>query len=204
MKLNKIYLILISIIQFVPLDSDAQSKPIEIMIVQMDNFDSKSKKKLDSAVVILETVINSSEFRNQLSKINFKTGNRGLTNKEIIQMILTGQNDIGEYQDYVMDLRLRLYDDFVGGDEFGHTGMSSRITSTHRCYILNNDVKCYVSHLAHEYMHQIGFRDEKTRTGLFKWTKTKSVPYKIGRLVEKFIDNKNKCIAQHDKSCTNE
>ncbi|RZJ22054.1 MAG: hypothetical protein EON51_09155 [Acinetobacter sp.] len=105
-------------------------------------------------------------------------------------MILTGQNDISRTQDYSIDLRLKLYDKYRGGNEFGYTGMEDRITSTHRCYVLNNDVKCYASHLVHEYMHQIGFRDVKSWRG-GKWTKINSVPYKVGRLVDKFIANNN-------------
>ena len=174
----------------------AQSFHLKITVVQNDNFDAVSLKKLDSAITILDSVFNSNEFRKELSKINFNVGNRGLTNDEIATMILTGQDDVGEPQDSSIDLRLRVYDNYKGGNEFGNTGMKTRVTSTHRCYILNNNVECYVSHLAHEYMHQIGFYDVKSWKG-FKRTKTGSVPYKVGNLVSRLIKNSSHCVAQH-------
>jgi hypothetical protein len=47
-------------------------------------------------------------------------------------------------------------------------------------------------------MHEIGFLDDRT------WafgTKTKSVPYKIGNIIDTLIGNTTPCIAK-DETCT--
>lgn len=159
-----------------------------------DSFDATSKRKLDEASIILENVINSNDFAEHVLATNFKVGNFGLSNTSILELIKSGMDSIAlKPKDYSIDIRVLLYDDYKGGLEFGRTDMKTHITETHRCFIVNNDVKCYVSHLAHEYLHQIGFYDE--RTWIFG-KKTKSVPYKIGNIVNRIIDNGNICSAK--------
>ncbi|MCW3074260.1 MAG: hypothetical protein JWP69_1329 [Flaviaesturariibacter sp.] len=177
--------------------SGLQTQRVRVVPVRVDSsFDSQSLAKLEQAVRLLDSVINSPAFESRVLSTSFSVGTHGLSAGAILDLIRSGKdNYTGKPADGTIDLRLAVYDRYAGGGEFGVTGMTTRITSTYRCYILQNSVRCYVSHLAHEYMHQIGFYDE--RTWLFG-TKTHSVPYKIGNIVDDLLNNDNSCLAQHD------
>jgi len=197
-NMKKYYLIL-SLFFFSTIIVTAQQKVRVNPIVMDDNFDNISLNKLNEAAKILDSVFNSEEFAKQVLATNFKVGNFGLTSADILEVIKSGMDSFANKpKDYSIDIRVTVYDKYKGGDEFGRTNMNTHVTETHRCYILNNDVKCYVSHLAHEYLHEIGFYDERT------WVfgkKNKSVPYKIGDIVDTIIKNKKPCYAQHS-TCT--
>ena len=166
-----------------------------------DSFDNETSEILDFAIKELERIFNTAEFKEEVLKAKLKVGNKGFSNLQIYELIMSGENKrMKEPKDYSIDIRLKVFDEYFGHGNFGITNMTTRVTRTHRCFILENDVKCYISHLAHEYMHQIGFVDK--RTWLFG-KKTKSVPYKIGNIVDKLIDNKNSCLAKK-KTCKKE
>lgn len=170
---------------------------VKINPIPDNSFDSVTKLKLYEAVAILDTVINSEDFANRVLETNFNVGNFGLTNKEILEVIKSGMDNYKDKpKDYSIDLRLKVFDEYFGYGNFGVTNMNTRVTRTHRCFILYNNVKCYVAHLSHEYMHQIGFYDTKSWNGV-KHTKTNSVPYKIGRIVNNIIKNKEFCSAKN-------
>lgn len=173
---------------------------VRVNAIQVDSsFDSYSFIKLNEAVKVLDSIYNSEAFAQAVLNTNFNVGNYGLKNTQILELIKSGADNYrGKPKDYSIDIRIGLFNEYLGYNNFGITDMNTRITRTHRCYILHNDIKCFVSHLAHEYMHQIGFYDEK------KWilgTKTKSVPYKIGNIVDNLIGNLTDCLARNE-TCT--
>lgn len=174
----------------------ALTQPVVVKYIIQDNsFDSLSFAKLAESTKILENVINSTDFKTKILGTQFTVGNFDLTSSQIFDLIISGKDNYKDKPaDGSIDLRLSLFDKYLGYDNFGLTNMTTRVTSTHRCYVLYNDIKCYVSHLAHEYLHQIGFSD--VRTWLFG-TKTKSVPYKVGDIVDELIHNGEFCAAQH-------
>lgn len=167
-------------------------------------FDQASTQKLHEALEILEVALNSEAFKKRVLEENFNVGNNHLTSEEIYQLLVGGEdNYIDAEKDGELNFRLSLFDEPFkkkNNDNFGVTNMATRITRTHRCFVLNNDVRCYASHLMHEYMHQIGFIDKRRFLGL--GTKTSSVPYKIGRIVDELIGNPTSCLAQQG-TCSN-
>ena len=173
---------------------------IKVNPIKVDSsFDEASLTKLDEAVKILDSIYNSEPFAQAVLNTDFNVGNFGLTNNQILELIRSGADNYKDKpKDYSIDLRVKVFNEYFGHGNFGITDMATRVTRTHRCYILHNDVKCYVSHLAHEYIHEIGFYDNKT--WLFG-TKTKSVPYKIGNIVDALIGNRNPCVAK-DETCS--
>lgn len=175
--------------------------PVNIILTDSNKFDSLSLSKLKFATQTLEEVFNSDGFRQAVLNENFNVGNNNLSASQIYEIIISGMdNYINKPKDNSIDIRLDIFDRYYGHNNFGITDMETRITRTHRCYILENDLNCYVSHLAHEYMHQIGFYDK--RSGMFgTGTKTKSVPYKIGNIVDKLISNSSFCRAIN-RTCT--
>jgi hypothetical protein len=173
---------------------------VKVNAIQVDSsFDSASLLKLQEAVKVLDSIYNSEAFAQAVLQTDFNVGNFGLTNYQILELIKSGaDNYIDKPKDFSIDLRVKLFDEYFGHGNFGITDMKTRVTRTHRCYILHNDIKCFISHLGHEYMHEIGFLD--VRIWAFG-TKTKSVPYKIGNIINTLIGNNTPCIAK-DETCT--
>jgi hypothetical protein len=174
---------------------------VEVQAIKIgDSFDPKSSVFLETAIQELKQVFNSEEFKLTVLNESFKVGNYELSSLEIFELILSGKdNYINKPEDNSIDIRVKVFDKYAGSENFGFTDMNTRITRTHRCYIFYNSQKCYTSHLAHEYMHQIGFYDK--RTWLFG-KKTESVPYKIGRIIDRLIENDAKCSAKKT-TCSN-
>jgi hypothetical protein len=170
---------------------------VRVQAVKVDeSFDAESSAILDTSIRELEQVFNSEEFKQMVLNETFDVGNFNLSSEDIYGLIISGKdNYIDKPEDNSIDIRVRIFDKYAGSGNFGFTDMQTRITKTHRCYILKNSQKCYTSHLAHEYMHQIGFYDK--RTWLFG-KKTSSVPYKIGRIVDELIENDAKCFAKKE------
>lgn len=196
----KAHLLLCSWLLFCLKIAIAQQQTTAVRTIEVDNsFDKESRLKLRAATKQLEEILNSEAFAREVLHEKFNVGNNGLSSAEIYELIISGINDYkSNSKDYSIDLLLSVFDKYVGSGNFGKTNMKTRITSTHRCFILNNNVKCYTSHLAHEYMHQVGFYDKR------KWivgTKTQSVPYKIGNIVNKLTGNSEICKAIN-KDCS--
>lgn len=170
---------------------------VKVNAIQIDrSFDSASLLKLQEAVNVLDSIYNSELFAQAVLHTDFNVGNFELTNYQILELIRSGADNYkGKPKDYSIDLRVKLFDEYYGHGNFGMTDVNTGVTSTHRCFILHNDVKCYISHLGHEYMHEIGFLDEKTHVF---GTKTKSVPYKIGNIIDTLIGNTALCIAKNE------
>lgn len=189
----KIYLIIVLAILCIGKVANAQQK-VAVNVIMVDStFDEESAARLAIAVKELEKVFNSDAFHKAVLQEKFNVGNYNLTSAEIYELILSGMDNYKDKpKDYSIDLRVSVFPDYQGHGNYGITDMKTRITGTHRCFILKNDVRCYIAHLAHEYMHQIGFYDEKT------WIlgkKTSSVPYRIGNIVNKLIGNEKSCSA---------
>ena len=193
-----------SLLLFLSFDpSSFGQESIHIHMQPDSTFDLASQQKLQEAAKILELALNSNEFKQMVLDENFNVGNNNLSSEEIYALLVGGQdNYINAEKDGELNFRLSVFDapfKKKNNDNFGVTNMTTRVTRTHRCFILNNDIKCYASHIMHEYMHQIGFIDKRSFLGLGK--KTNSVPYKIGRIVDKLIGNPTSCIAQQG-TCT--
>lgn len=175
--------------------------PVDVIAIKLDNsFDPTSANKLDEAIALLAQTLNSEEFAREVLHARFRIAAHKKNSVDIYKLIVTGMNNYeGASEDLEVALKVKLFDEFVGHGNFGITDMDTRETRTHRCYVLKNDVTCYASHLAHEYMHQVGFIDKK-RFILFG-TKTRSVPYVIGDIVHKLLGNTSECEAI-DENCT--
>jgi hypothetical protein len=162
-----------------------------------DSFDAVSEQRLNNSMQSLQEIFNSDEFKVLVRAADLSVGNRNLTNVQILQLILSGANNYkNAAPDGVIEFPVRVFDKYKGWGNFGTTFMkpsNARITETHRCYILNNSPECYTAHLAHEYMHLIGFTDK--RDGWFG-PKTNAVPYRIGNIVEELLGGNLGCSAQ--------
>jgi hypothetical protein len=138
--------------------------------------DPKVKAKLDSAVNILEEVINSSAFANEIRHTKFLR-KRHNSNDQILNLIKSGQEE-ETTADNVINLKLIVYDGLK--NEVGHTDERGTI-HTRKGYILENPASCYAAQLLHEYCHVLGFRHAFLRMP-FRYI---SVPYRVGKILSK-------------------
>ena len=184
-------------IMFITTGVFAQS-PLKVNPIMIDSsFDALSLEKLKMATQMLDSVLNSQAFKDGVTQLDLRIGNLGLTNNEILKLILSGANWYKDSTpDFAMDLHLMVFDKYRGAGNFGVTDMNTHVTATHRCFIWQSDVRCYAAHLAHEYMHEIGFLDEKTGVWPFR-RKTSAVPYQIGNLINRLLGNQTPCVAIH-------
>lgn len=133
------------------------------------------KAKLDTAIAILQEVVNDPAFEKAFFDTRFIRRKRK-SKLEIFNLIKRGQEDDGSLPDNVINLKLMVYNNEK--NEVGHTDGGDTI-HTHKGYILANPAVCYAAHLLHEYCHVLGFTHAFLRMPLRFMT----VPYRAGRIV---------------------
>lgn len=147
-------------------------------------FRSDEIKKVNKAVSIIKTIINSPEFRDLVLNHTFQqekkfNENNGYSNEEIYQIILLGAEIIGNQEiNNTMDVELELYED--NSKTIGYTFPHTPRIWMNRKYFSQYSHAQVAGNLMHEWMHKLGF------THAFKWNKDRehSVPYAIGYFIE--------------------
>jgi hypothetical protein len=149
-------------------------------------FETEDKIILEEALLLIEQIINSNEFKKAVSEASYRD-NKNLSGKEILEMILQGTEVHSNEIDYEMDFILSTYPG-QSGDNVGSTYGGTRI-ETSQSYIRRNGAKYYAAHLIHEYCHTLGFTHIHKTLGLKsrKRRKQNSVPYKVGSIAKKIL-----------------
>ncbi|MFD2935386.1 hypothetical protein [Spirosoma flavum] len=156
------------------------------------------------AVVKLEEVLNSDEFRKAVLSGNYIRTN-GFSNKDLYEQIMKAHEVQGEGgEDKVIDLRLRtlsLDSDGSGwmkacdlnsrygtiGIDGNRDGIAAICPQRLELWAKENSISELAGHYAHEYMHIIGFSHHKCLSSQ-NW-REKTFVYKIGNLVTELISN---------------
>ena len=88
------------------------------------------------------------------------------TNEEIKELLWTGDDEIGEPKDGIINLKLRAKDyeqNKKGRTKHGGTNKNTLLISTNRSTRIHSKKKgTYACHLIHEYMHVLGFKHRKS------------------------------------------
>lgn len=153
-----------------------------VNIISVKNFNQREKELLQQSVTLIEQVINSDVFRDRVLKFSYNgknvfNNNRGLSNEQILKLLLSGKEEYNNRIDNVLDFILEISTACPKG-VIGTTYNGKR-TETYRCKINEMNEAEYAGHLIHEYCHYLGFSHSK------KYNKTRqyTVPYAIGYLV---------------------
>lgn len=154
-----------------------------IKVEETKNYDKLSLEKLSEAVRLLDSVLVTEDFRVRVLNAKF-VGTKGKSNQEIYDYLMSGNSKYDSSNDKIINLYLAEYANYAGGNELGVT--VGRKTSTHRCFVLRNDVRCLVGHLIHEYLHVMGFSHRKISS---ERPKLKTVPYVIGNIVKTMLSS---------------
>ncbi|MEM6517368.1 MAG: hypothetical protein AAF688_14390 [Bacteroidota bacterium] len=159
---------------------------IKVKLNRLVNFNRKRDiEKAKKVQKLIEVVINSNEFRENVISADFKdrrfrkengTIYEIVENGSILNLIIGGneQYDNDDTIDFEWDFQIVLYRSFTG--EIGHRSKDTIFTKKKK--FRKMPYKDLASHWIHEYMHVIGFTHD------FKRTKRRaySVPYLVGEI----------------------
>lgn len=158
------------------------------------NLNPVKEDKLYEAINLLSQVMASPEFKHKI--INHKFGkrfrfarNKGLSNLEIYERILSGVEELIPIENNAMDVEIALYSDY-DSTVLGFTRPSTKRIWMNTKYFNRHNAAELASHLTHEWIHKLGFDHEDHRTPARKY----SVPYAVGYIVRdlaKAINEKN-------------
>ena len=155
------------------------TKPVayngDILKVQLHSttgFTNKEIEKLNSAIGLLVRVVNSFEFKLAVLNTPLERTN-GLTNREVYNKIMSGQDKYGE-SDNDLDIKITMY--YSSKRVIGYTYKGGLRSFINRRYFRIYGLDKIVENLIHEAMHNIGFTHKKRKYSL------DSVPYAVGRI----------------------
>jgi hypothetical protein len=169
---------------------DATGK-VTIQVESRGYEDPADSQKLQAAILLLEKVLNSSNFRERVKAFKFnkrgRNGSLGFSNDEILAIVLSGtdidtlssadsEQEIAQVALGALKLKLSL--DKVSRREIGHTNMETNEIFTGIDWFRENDLCEVTGHYLHEYSHTVGFGH--TFFNVFK--RSKSVPYGLGEI----------------------
>jgi hypothetical protein len=140
-------------------------------------FNAAEKEKHRTAQRMLETVVNSWEFRQELLALAL-TSTGGLTNAKIYNVIINGAEVLSPEVDYEADIHVNAYrkKGVVVGYTYSHTEKSWLNLNFFDKYAYDS----IAQNLLHEWLHKLGF-------GHTSANEKSSVPYAVGALAKKLV-----------------
>ena len=155
--------------------------------VHFRNFTECDKQKVRDAIVILERVMNSEEFKERVLSFTFKGEtrfhqNNNMTNQEIYDLLMTGEEVLIPGADGVMNFDLTLYRSWNPFSKVkGYTLPDTiRIWLNKKFFRRSSWTSVDVaSNMAHEWVHKMGFGHDYN----YNSDRPYSVPYAIGHIV---------------------
>jgi hypothetical protein len=155
--------------------------------VQFRNFTDSDKTKVFKAVEILEKVMNSNEFKQRVQNFTFQGEtrfhqNNGMSNEQIYQHLMTGEEDLIPGVDRTMNFDLTLYRSKNPWSKVkGYTKPDTiRIWMNKKFFRKTSWTAIDVAgNMAHEWVHKMGFGHDYRHNA----DRPYSVPYAIGYIV---------------------
>lgn len=153
------------------------SSNLSIKVHQTKNFTAAQVEKYHKAVSLTEKVINSARFYQEFMKLKF-TSNKGMSNQEIYDLMMTGAEVLDPAPDNEVDVLVTMY--YKNNKTVGYTYPSTPETWLNSKFFNSYDYSEVGCNLIHEWMHKLGF-------GHVNAKEHTSVPYAVGYLVERLI-----------------
>jgi hypothetical protein len=144
----------------------------------------KDRNRVLAAAAVLDMVINSVEFKDAVlsfvhdGKVQF-ADNQGLTNKQIYDVLMSGQEVLDPKLDYTWNIQTQLYEKRLS-KAIGYTYPNVTWVRSNLKFLRRMSLAEIAAHIGHEHCHKLGFKHD------FKKTKKRpySVPYGIGSIIE--------------------
>ena len=160
---------------------------IEINYVLRD-FTPAQQEKMDEAIRRLKIVINSTEFKEAILKHTYKgervfVDNNGLSNEEVYESLLLGQETLNPVIDEEIDIDITLY--FEDNSTVGYTYPSSERIWVNNKFFATYSYGKVAANVIHEWTHKLGYGHDYQRTT----RRSYSVPYGVGSIVKELVDS---------------
>lgn len=154
---------------------------------KFSNYTEDQKIKMRRALAKLKIAINSEEFKKRV--LNFKylgnnefVDNKGLTNEEIYQKIMEGEEELLPGVDHTMNLSFSMY--YSIKKVVGYTVPTDLTIYTNSKYFNTATDGAVAGNAVHEWMHKIGFDHSYYNNSARPY----SVPYAIGDIIEDLVN----------------
>lgn len=152
--------------------ADATFGKLKIEIHGIVDFTDNEKQKFLKACDIGAKVLNSYEFKELVVGASY-VENKGMSAKQIWELICTGKDLYNPENDYDIDVFVTMYQNFWTGT-VGYTFPNTFKTWVNRKFFSQFDEASVFGNVVHEAMHNFGFEHLNADTRL------ESVPYKVG------------------------
>lgn len=169
-----------------PVDVFEPSAPMRVSLGKVSGYTATEQKKLGAATDLMAKVLNSREFRDAILN-NTWAGKPGFADesrspREIYEAIRAAKENFTDAADGEVDLNLKLETfSWFNRKTVGYTTPSSDTITSNRRFFSNYEPAEVAGHLAHEWLHKLGFEHDHAATR----DRPYSVPYAVGDLVEK-------------------
>lgn len=165
---------------------------LEVEFVRLISYFDYEKKRTLKIGQLMETVLNSREFRDRVLAHEWNgakqyADNDGLTNEEIYHRIREAvEYDNPDGRPYVMELVHRIGRPWFCAwrKAIGYTVFGSPLITTYYCKYHRMTDADLGGHFTHEWMHRIGFVHDFHLTAKRPY----SVPYGVGRIAGEILD----------------
>lgn len=168
-----------------PASGDKGTGGLKVVIHTSTNFSSSGLVLLEQARVVLEKVLNSEEFKQQVLHFTYQgeemfVQNNGYTNLEIYNLMMAGAEQLPDPTpaNQTMDLFTELYNG--GSGVIGYTDPSVPTIFMNSYYYNSYTPGEVAGNMTHEWLHKLGFDHDYYSTARRPY----SVPYAIGYIAE--------------------
>jgi hypothetical protein len=159
---------------------------MRVSLGKVTGYSTTERQKLDQATKLMADVLNSKEFRDAVLSAEFD-GKPGFASDdrspaEVYATIRAAKENYTDAADGEVDLNLNLENfSWFQRNVVGYTTESSDTLTTNRKFFSGYDATEVAGHLAHEWLHKLGFEHDFKATA----RRPDSVPYELGELVER-------------------
>lgn len=150
-----------------------------------------AKAKLDQAEKLIDLVMNSKEYEEEVLNFTHKGvktfySNNGLTNAQIYEKLYAGAEALIPAVNYQLDLKVTMY--YSNNKTVGYTYPSSMIVNTNWKFHKNYQPCRIASNIVHEWTHKMGFGHSSNYTSNRDFT----VPYGHNDIIERLCEKAEK------------
>ncbi|MFO0597505.1 MAG: hypothetical protein U0228_19520 [Myxococcaceae bacterium] len=169
-----------------PVDTFEPGAPMRVSLGKVTGYTPSERAKLDQAMGLFANVLNSREFRDAVlgSKFAGKPGfaSDSRSPAEVYAVIRAAKENYTSAADGEVDLNVNLESfSWFQRKVVGYTTPQSDTITTNRRFFSGFEPSEIAGHLAHEWLHKLGFDHDFNATSQRPY----SVPYELGELVER-------------------
>lgn len=171
-----------------PIDLGESGYPVLNYVLELENFNATQDAKVKEAMRRVHIVINSKEFQKRVINHTFEgtktfVDNRNMSNLQVYEKIMSGQEDLLPKKDHTMNLSLSMY--YKYGSTVGYTYPNTLKVWINSRFFNSNSYGRVAANVVHEWTHKLGF----DHAYYYDYSRPYSVPYGVGTIIEELVDS---------------